>query len=87
VAFIRPSSGLHPAFILALVTGIGPPDSIMPAVNRIAGMLCGSGFSSAFALFSSTREEAVCITSDSAHDKVGSHRAECFQSFSCSAEY
>jgi uncharacterized membrane protein YccC len=31
------------AFILALVTGIGPPDSIMPAVNRIAGMLCGVG--------------------------------------------
>jgi uncharacterized membrane protein YccC len=31
------------AFILALVTGVGPPDSIMPAVNRIAGMLCGVG--------------------------------------------
>jgi uncharacterized membrane protein YccC len=31
------------AFILALVTGLGPPDSIMPAVNRIAGMLCGVG--------------------------------------------
>ncbi len=29
------------AFILALVTGSGPPDSMMPAVNRIAGMLCG----------------------------------------------
>ena len=24
------------AFILALVTGVGPPDSIVPAVNRIA---------------------------------------------------
>ena len=31
------------AFILALVTGMGPPDSMMPAVNRIAGMLCGVG--------------------------------------------
>jgi uncharacterized membrane protein YccC len=31
------------AFILALVTGVGPPDSIVPAVNRIAGMLCGVG--------------------------------------------
>jgi hypothetical protein len=29
------------AFLLALITGTGPSDSIMPAVNRIAGMLCG----------------------------------------------
>jgi hypothetical protein len=31
--------------------------------------------------------EAACITSDSADEKVGSHRAECFQSFSRWAEY
>jgi uncharacterized membrane protein YccC len=31
------------ALILALVTGGGPPDSILPAVGRIAGMLCGVG--------------------------------------------
>ncbi len=31
------------ALILALVTGGGPPDSIVPAVGRIAGMLCGVG--------------------------------------------
>jgi uncharacterized membrane protein YccC len=29
------------AVILALITGQGPPDSILPAVGRIAGMLCG----------------------------------------------
>jgi uncharacterized membrane protein YccC len=29
------------AIILALITGQGPPDSILPAVGRIAGMLCG----------------------------------------------
>jgi Biotin-lipoyl like len=31
------------ALIIALVSGFGPPDSILPAVNRIAGMLCGVG--------------------------------------------
>lgn len=31
------------AFILATITGGGPPDSILPAVSRIAGMLCGVG--------------------------------------------
>jgi uncharacterized membrane protein YccC len=31
------------AVILALITGQGPPDSILPAVGRIAGMLCGVG--------------------------------------------
>jgi uncharacterized membrane protein YccC len=31
------------ALILALITGGGPPGSIMPAANRIAGMLCGVG--------------------------------------------
>jgi uncharacterized membrane protein YccC len=29
------------AFILALITSIGPPNSILPAIDRIAGMLCG----------------------------------------------
>lgn len=29
------------AFLLAVITGNGPPDSIMPAINRIAGMLSG----------------------------------------------
>lgn len=40
-AYVGTQGGV--AFILALVTGLGPPDSIMPAVNRIAGMLCGVG--------------------------------------------
>ena len=40
-AYVGTQGGV--AFILALVTGVGPPDSIMPAVNRIAGMLCGVG--------------------------------------------
>jgi uncharacterized membrane protein YccC len=40
-AYVGTQGGV--AFILALVTGIGPPDSIVPAVNRIAGMLCGVG--------------------------------------------
>ena len=40
-AYVGTQGGV--AFILALVTGIGPPDSMMPAVNRIAGMLCGVG--------------------------------------------
>jgi uncharacterized membrane protein YccC len=31
------------AFIISLVSGLGPPDSIVPAVNRISGMLCGVG--------------------------------------------
>jgi uncharacterized membrane protein YccC len=29
------------AFIISLVSGLGPPDSIVPAANRISGMLCG----------------------------------------------
>jgi uncharacterized membrane protein YccC len=29
------------AFILAMVTGPGPPDTIEPVVQRLAGMLCG----------------------------------------------
>jgi uncharacterized membrane protein YgaE (UPF0421/DUF939 family) len=29
------------AFILALVTGNNPPDSIVPVVSRISGMICG----------------------------------------------
>jgi hypothetical protein len=29
------------AFIVALVTGDQPPDSILPVVNRIAGMISG----------------------------------------------
>jgi uncharacterized membrane protein YccC len=40
-AYVGTQGGV--AFILALVTGVGPPESIMPAVNRIAGMLCGVG--------------------------------------------
>jgi uncharacterized membrane protein YccC len=40
-AYVGTQGGV--AFILALVTGLGPPDSIVPAVNRIAGMLCGVG--------------------------------------------
>jgi uncharacterized membrane protein YccC len=40
-AYVGTQGGV--AFILALVTGLGPPDSIMPAVNRIAGMLFGVG--------------------------------------------
>jgi uncharacterized membrane protein YccC len=40
-AYVGTQGGV--AFILALVTGLGPPDSMMPAVNRIAGMLCGVG--------------------------------------------
>ena len=40
-AYVGTQGGV--AFILALVTGAGPPDSIVPAVNRIAGMLCGVG--------------------------------------------
>ena len=40
-AYVGTQGGV--AFILALVTGMGPPDSMMPAVNRIAGMLCGVG--------------------------------------------
>jgi uncharacterized membrane protein YccC len=40
-AYVGTQGGV--AFILALVTGPGPPDSIVPAVNRIAGMLCGVG--------------------------------------------
>jgi uncharacterized membrane protein YccC len=40
-AYVGTQGGV--AFILALVTGVGPPDSMMPAVNRIAGMLCGVG--------------------------------------------
>jgi uncharacterized membrane protein YccC len=31
------------AFIISLVSGVGPPDSIVPAANRISGMLCGVG--------------------------------------------
>jgi uncharacterized membrane protein YccC len=31
------------AFIISLVSGLGPPDSILPATNRISGMLCGVG--------------------------------------------
>jgi uncharacterized membrane protein YccC len=31
------------AFIISLVSGLGPPDSIVPAANRISGMLCGVG--------------------------------------------
>ena len=40
-AYVGTQGGV--AFILALVTGLGPPDSIAPAVDRIAGMLCGVG--------------------------------------------
>jgi uncharacterized membrane protein YccC len=40
-AYVGTQGGV--AFILALVTGPGPPDSIVPAVSRIAGMLCGVG--------------------------------------------
>jgi uncharacterized membrane protein YccC len=40
-AYVGTQGGV--AFILTLVTGIGPPDTIMPAVSRIAGMLCGVG--------------------------------------------
>jgi uncharacterized membrane protein YccC len=40
-AYVGTQGGV--AFILALVTGIGPPDTIIPAVSRIAGMLCGVG--------------------------------------------
>ena len=29
------------AFILAMVTGLGPPDTIEPVVERVAGMLIG----------------------------------------------
>jgi uncharacterized membrane protein YccC len=38
-AYVGTQGGV--AFILALITGSGPPDSILPAINRIAGMLCG----------------------------------------------
>jgi hypothetical protein len=31
------------AFILAHITEGGPPTTIMPAINQIAGMLCGVG--------------------------------------------
>jgi uncharacterized membrane protein YccC len=40
-AYVGTQGGV--AFILALVTGVGPPDSMVPAVSRIAGMLCGVG--------------------------------------------
>lgn len=40
-AYVGTQGGV--AFILALVTGLGPPDTILPAINRIAGMLCGVG--------------------------------------------
>jgi uncharacterized membrane protein YccC len=40
-AYVGTQGGV--AFIIALVSGFGPPDSILPAVNRIAGMLCGVG--------------------------------------------
>jgi uncharacterized membrane protein YccC len=38
-AYVGTQGGV--AFILALITGSGPPNSIVPAVDRIAGMLCG----------------------------------------------
>jgi len=38
-AYVGTQGGV--AFILALITGSGPPNSILPAVDRIAGMLCG----------------------------------------------
>ena len=38
-AYVGTQGGV--AFILALITGTGPPDSILPAIDRIAGMLCG----------------------------------------------
>jgi Predicted membrane protein len=38
-AYVGTQGGV--AFILALVTGRGPPNSILPAVDRIAGMICG----------------------------------------------
>jgi uncharacterized membrane protein YccC len=31
------------AFIISLVSGLGPPDSLVPGNNRISGMLCGVG--------------------------------------------
>jgi uncharacterized membrane protein YccC len=40
-AYLGTQGGL--AFIVALVTGLGPPDSILPAVTRVAGMLSGVG--------------------------------------------
>jgi hypothetical protein len=40
-AYVGTQGGV--ALIIALVSGFGPPDSILPAVNRIAGMLCGVG--------------------------------------------
>jgi uncharacterized membrane protein YccC len=40
-AYVGTQGGV--AFILALVTGLGPPDTILPAIDRIAGMLCGVG--------------------------------------------
>jgi uncharacterized membrane protein YccC len=40
-AYVGTQGGV--AFIISLVTGLGPPDSLMPAINRIAGMLCGVG--------------------------------------------
>jgi len=41
-AYVGTQGGV--AFILALVTRIGPPDSILPAVNRLPGCSVGSGF-------------------------------------------
>jgi uncharacterized membrane protein YccC len=38
-AYVGTQGGV--AFILALVTGSGPPNSILPAVSRIAGLSCG----------------------------------------------
>ena len=38
-AYVGTQGGV--AFILALITGSGPPNSIVPAVDGIAGMLCG----------------------------------------------
>jgi hypothetical protein len=38
-AYVGTQGGV--AFILALITGTGPPDSILPAIDRITGMLCG----------------------------------------------
>jgi uncharacterized membrane protein YccC len=38
-AYVGTQGGV--AFILALITGNGPPNSILPAIDRIAGMVCG----------------------------------------------
>jgi uncharacterized membrane protein YccC len=40
-AYVGTQGGV--ALIVALVSGFGPPDTILAAVNRIAGMLCGVG--------------------------------------------